>query len=77
MAHFELTLRHDVCIDKQTWGKGQQFDIKLGVIGKTPKNLFGNFCCVYTVLRQFSTQGLDLPKNSPLLNGGHWDIKMK
>lgn len=77
MATFELTLRHNMCIDRQTWDKGQQFDIKIGMMGITPTNLFGNSRCVDTVLRQFSAQGLDLPRNSPFLNRGHWDIKMK
>ena len=77
MATFQLTLRHDACISGQNLTRGQQFNLNVNMTGITPTNLFGNSRCVDTVLRQFSSQGLDLPKNSPLLNGGHWDIKMK
>lgn len=77
MASFVLTLRHNACISGQNLTRGQQFNLNVNMMGITPTNLFGNSRCVDTVLRQFSAQGLDLPKNSPLLNGGHWDIKMK
>ena len=77
MASFVLTLRHNASIAGQDLTKGQQFNLNVNMMGITPTNLFGNSRCVDTVLRQFSAQGLDLPKNSPLLNGGHWDIKMK
>ena len=77
MASFELTLRHNAYIGGQNLTRGQQFNLNVNMMGITPTNLFGNSRCVDTVLRQFSAQGLDLPKNSPLLNGGHWDIKMK
>lgn len=77
MASFILTLRHNACIAGQDLTRGQQFSLNVNMMGITPTNLFGNSRCVDTVLRQFSAQGLDLPKNSPLLNGGHWDIKMK
>lgn len=77
MANFQLTLRHNACIGGQTCDKGQQFNINVNMMGITPTNLFRNSRCVDTVIRQFSAQGLDLPKNSPLLNGGHWYIKMR
>lgn len=46
------------------------------MMGINPVNLFNNSRCVDTILKKFSAQGLELPKDSPLLNGGHWDIKM-
>lgn len=77
MANFQLTLRHNTCIGGQTCDKGAQYNINVNMMGITPTNLFQNSRCIDSVIRQFSAQGLDLPKNSPLLNGGHWDIKMR
>ena len=76
MATFELRLNHDICIGGHNKSKGQLFILNMDK-GITPVNLFQNSRCADTVLKQLSAQGLDLPKNSPLLNKGHWDIKMK
>ena len=77
MPTFVLTARHDSHIGGQDVSRGQVYIINVGMMGITPTNLLGNSRCVDTVLRQFSSQGLDLPKNSPLLASGHWDIKMR
>lgn len=77
MAQFELTARHSSNIGGQHIDRGQTFTINVAMMGITSVNLFNNSRCVDTLLRQFSAQGLELPKDSPLLNGGHWDIKMK
>lgn len=76
MAQFVLTARHTSDIGGQHIDRGQMFNINVAMTGITPVNLFGNSRCADTVIRQFSAQGIELPKNSPLLNGGHWDIKM-
>lgn len=77
MPTFVLTARHNSDIGGQHIDRGQVFTINVNMMGITPTNMFGNSRCTDTVLRQFSAQGLDLPKNSPLLNSGHWDIKMR
>lgn len=76
MAQFILTARHFSNIGDQHVDKGQQFTINVCMTGIAPINLFGNSRCADTVLKQFSAQGLDLTRSSPLLNKGHWDIKM-
>ena len=76
MAQFFLTARHSSDIGGQHIDRGQAFTINVPMMGVTPVNLFNNSRCVDTILKQFSAQGLELPKDSPLLNGGHWDIKM-
>ncbi len=77
MAQFVLTARHASCIGGQHIDRGQQFNINVCIMGITPINLFNNSRCADTILRQLSAQGLDLPKNSPLLNGGYWEIKIR
>lgn len=77
MAQFIITARHPSDIGGRHINRGQQFSLNVNMLGITPSNLFNNSRCVDTVLRQFAAQGLDLPKNSPLLNGGHWDIKIR
>lgn len=77
MAQFVLTARHQSDIGGQHISRGDTFNINIPMTGITSVNLFGNSRCVDTLLRQLSAQGLDLPKNSPVLNGGHWDIKMR
>ncbi len=76
MAMFTLTARHSSNIGGQHIDRGQTFSINVAMMGINPVNLFNNSRCVDTILKQFSAQGLELPKDSPLLNGGHWDIKM-
>lgn len=76
MAQFILTARHISNIGGQHVDRGQQFRLNVCTTGITPINLFGNSRCSDTVLKQLSAQGLHLTKSSPLLNKGHWDIKM-
>lgn len=77
MAQFTITARHTSNIGGQHVERGQQFNVNVCMMGITPINLFNNSRCADTILKQLSAQGLELPKNSPLLNGGHWDIKMR
>lgn len=77
MAQFVLTARHPSFFGGQSIDRGQSFTINIPMMGITPVNLFNNSRCADSILQQFKNQGIDLPKNSPLLNGGHWDIKMK
>lgn len=77
MAKFEIMANRSSDIAGLHIDRGQTFTINIPMRGISPTNLFGNSRCADTILRQFSAQGLDLPKNSPLLNSGHWEIKMK
>ena len=77
MAQFVLTARHPSFFGGQYIDRGQSFTINIPMMGITPVNLFNNSRCADSILKQFSAQGIELPKSSPLLNGGHWEIKMK
>lgn len=77
MAQFILTASHSCNIGGQHIERGQSFSVNIPMMGITPGNLFNNSRCTDNILKQFSAQGIDLPKDSPLLNSGHWDIKMK
>ncbi len=76
MPQFVLTAIHPSFFGGQSIDRGQSFTIN-APMGITPVNLFKNSRCADSILQQFKAQGIDLPKNSPLLNGGNWDIKMK
>jgi hypothetical protein len=77
MAQFVLTARHSSNIGGQHIDRGQSFTINVAMMGITPVNLFNNSRCADTIIKQFSAQGIELPKNSPLLSRGCWDIKMR
>lgn len=77
MAQFVLTAKHSSDIGGQHIDRGQTFTIDVAMAGITPTNLFNNSRCADNVLRQFAMHDLYLPKDSPLLNGGHWNIVMK
>lgn len=77
MALFILTARHQSNIGGQHIDRGASFTVNIPKDGITPVNLFGNSRCTDILLHQLGAQGLVLPKNSPLLNRGHWDIQMK
>lgn len=70
-AHCQMYLGQGVCIPK-----GQQMIINIPMMGITPGNLFGNNRCKDMVLQQFAVNGISVPPTSPILNRGHWDIKM-
>lgn len=78
MATFELTARHDMCIGSgKVVPKGSCVTLNIYQMGITPVNLFNNSRCENDVLRQFTLQGIDIPRNSAFLNRGHWDIRIK
>lgn len=77
MAQFVITARHSCNIGGQHIEKGDSFNINIAMTGIVPTGLFGNSRCADTILKQLSAQGLELPKNSPILNLGYWDVKMK
>lgn len=77
MAQFILTARQQTDFGGQHVDRGDVYTINIPMSGITPVNLFGNSRCVDALLHGFADQGLVLPKNSPLLNGGHWDIQMR
>ena len=76
MPRFELTARSEMNHNGMHVGKGDTISVNIPVSGIQPNNLFGNSRCSDSLHQQFSVNGLDLPKNSPWLNGGHWDVKM-
>ena len=67
MAQFVLTARHSSNIGGQHIDRGQSFTLNVAMMGITPVNLFNNSRCTDSILKQFSAQGLELPKSSPLL----------
>lgn len=78
MAQFVLTAKSDKTLGGgQCIVRGESFRITIPMMGITPVNLFHNSRCADTILKEFKRHNIDLPKNSPLLNGGNWDIKME
>lgn len=77
MPKFELTARFTMNMGNGIQvPKGQHMTINIPMMGIGPNNLFGNPRCRDSLMQQFSVNGLSLPTNSPILNRGHWDVKM-
>lgn len=77
MAQFELTARHTMNNHGLYIDRGTKLNINIPLIGITQGNFFGNPRCANTILQQLAAQGIIVPSNSPILNRGHWDIKVK
>lgn len=78
MPQFNITARRQTFLDNgMVINKGDNFTLNIPMGGITPNNLFGNPRCRDIILRQFSSQGIELPPYSPLLNSARWDIKAR
>lgn len=77
MPKFELTAKYDMMHNGMVIYKGQTLEISVPQGGITKNNLFNNSRCAANVLHQFKMNEYDIAPNSPWLNAGKWDIKMK
>lgn len=78
MATFDLIARHQMVLGNGiVVAKGSPVTLNIHIQGITPVNLFGNSRCKDQILQQFAVNGIQLPPNSPFLNKGHWEIKMR
>ena len=76
MVVFELTATRQMVLGNgMIVDKGMPLNIPMH--GITPYNLMNNSRCRDMVLQQFAMNGIPLPNNSPFLNPGCWNIKMK
>jgi len=77
MAKFKLTAHQTMNLGQGIQiPKGQQLSINIPIMGITPGNLFGNPRCKDALLQQLSVNGINVPPNSPILDRGHWEVKM-
>lgn len=78
MAVFELTATRQMVLGNgMIVDKGMPLTLNIPMHGITPYNLMNNSRCRDQVLQQFAMNGVPLPPNSPYLNPGCWNIKMR
>ena len=78
MAIFELTATRQMVLGiGMIVDKGMTLTLNIPMNGITPYNLMNNSRCRDQVLQQFAMNGVPLPPNSPYLNPGCWNIKMR